>query len=83
MRIYISTDLEGISGVTYWDQTRDRTHLLYQEARHLLTAEINACVDGCLDGGTTEITVSDGHGGFLPPPPPLSLHFLLPGSGQL
>ncbi len=63
MRIYISTDLEGISGVTYWDQTRDRTHLLYQEARHLLTAEINACVDGCLDGGATEITVSDGHGG--------------------
>lgn len=61
--IYISTDLEGISGVTMWDQTRDRTHPLYWEARHLLTADINACVEGCLEGGAGEIVVNDGHGG--------------------
>jgi len=63
MKIYIATDLEGISGVTYWEQTRDRSHPLYAEARHLLTADINACVEGCLEGGATEIVVSDGHGG--------------------
>ena len=63
MKIYIATDLEGISGVTCFEQTRDRTTNLYQEARHLLTAEINACVQGCLDGGATDIIVNDGHGG--------------------
>lgn len=63
MNIYIATDLEGISGITFWDQTRDKENLLYQEARHLLTADINACVEGCLNGGAEEIIVSDGHGG--------------------
>lgn len=63
MRIHISTDLEGISGVTCWDQTRVLTHPLYAEARHLLTADINACVQGCLDGGADEVIVTDGHGG--------------------
>jgi len=63
MRIHISTDLEGISGITIWEQTRDFANPLYQEARQLLTAEINACVEGCLEGGATEIVVYDGHGG--------------------
>lgn len=63
MRIFISTDLEGISGITVWEQTRDVTSPLYQEARRLLTAEVNACVEGCLDGGATEVVVNDGHGG--------------------
>jgi len=63
VKVYISTDLEGISGITVWDQTRDRTTQLYQQARHLLTAEINAAVEGCIEGGADEIVVLDGHGG--------------------
>lgn len=63
MRIHVCTDLEGISGITCWEQTRDRDNPLYQEARRLLTEEINACVEGCLAGGASEVTVSDGHGG--------------------
>lgn len=69
MKIYVCTDLEGISGVTHWDQTREMTTALYQHARHLLTKEVNACVQGCLDGGAKEIVVLDGHGGgfnFVP-----------------
>ena len=69
MKIYICTDLEGISGVTHWDQTREMTTALYQHARHLLTQEVNACVQGCLDGGASEVVVMDGHGGgfnFVP-----------------
>jgi D-amino peptidase len=62
-KIYIATDLEGISGVTTWEQTRDRTSPLFREACHLLVADINACVEGCLEGGASEIVVSDGHGG--------------------
>jgi len=69
MKVYIATDLEGISGVTVWEQTRDRTTALYQDARDLLTREANAAVQGCLDGGATEVIVLDGHGGgfnFVP-----------------
>jgi len=63
VRVYVATDLEGISGVTVWDQTRDRTTPLYQEARRLLTCEVNAVVEGCLAGGADAIVVLDGHGG--------------------
>ena len=69
MKVYISTDLEGISGVCVFEQTRDRTTNLYQEARHLLMADITATVNGCLAGGATEVVVLDGHGGgfnFVP-----------------
>ena len=69
MKVYIATDLEGISGVTVWEQTRDRTTQLYQQARCLLTREVNAAVQGCLHGGATEVIVLDGHGGgfnFVP-----------------
>lgn len=69
MKIYISTDLEGISGVCVFEQTRDRTSPHYEYARHLLMADIRAAVEGCLQGGAKEVVVLDGHGGgfnFLP-----------------
>ena len=65
MKILISTDLEGISGVCVWEQTRDRQSALYQDARRLLMGDIRAAVEGCMEGGATEVLVSDGHaGGF-------------------
>ena len=63
MKILICTDLEGISGVCVWEQTRDRTSALYQDARRLLMGDIRAAVEGCLEGGAEEVLVSDGHGG--------------------
>jgi D-amino peptidase len=62
VKIYIGTDLEGISGVTTFDQTRNSDGPLYQSARHLLMGDINAAVQGCLDGGATSVCVMDGHG---------------------
>ena len=61
MKVYVCTDLEGISGVTHWDQTREMTTAAYQHARTLLTREVNACVQGCLDGGATGVVALDGH----------------------
>jgi D-amino peptidase len=69
MRVLMITDLEGVSGVVVWDQTRDTSSSHYQEARRLLMGDIGAAVDGCLAGGATEVVVSDGHGGgfnFVP-----------------
>jgi D-amino peptidase len=62
VKIYIGTDLEGISGVTTFDQTQNGDGPLYQSARHLLMGDINAAVQGCLDGGASYVCVMDGHG---------------------
>ncbi|MFA4016411.1 MAG: hypothetical protein RUDDFDWM_001514 [Candidatus Fervidibacterota bacterium] len=69
MKVYIVTDLEGVSGICLFEQTREKQPELYEEARRLLMGEVNAAVQGCLDGGATEIVVLDGHGGgfnFIP-----------------
>jgi len=56
--------MEGVGGVLLDPQVGgDSTE--YQRARHLLTQEVNAAVEGALAGGADEILVDDGHaGGF-------------------
>ena len=62
MRIYILTDLEGVAGVQRWQQTREQGPQKEQAVR-LLTAEVNAAVDGILDvDSQADIVVLDGHG---------------------
>ncbi|HEY3282569.1 MAG TPA: M55 family metallopeptidase [Armatimonadota bacterium] len=62
MRIYIHTDLEGVTGV-------DRPSMVerggegYREACELLMGDLNAAVDGAFAGGATEVAVLDSHGG--------------------
>jgi len=64
MKIYIMTDLEGISGVFTFEQTgRDKKGSEYDKARHLLTQDVNAAVQGALSAGANEVLVIDGHGG--------------------
>lgn len=70
MRVYILTDLEGVTGITLWDQVSpEADYEAYQAARRLLMSDVNAAVEGCLEGGATRVTVLDGHGcpfNFLP-----------------
>src|ERR1041385_3890000 len=62
MKIYIITDMEGISGIRNEEQVkRESPH--YGPARRLLGADINAAIAGCFDAGATEVVVNDGHGG--------------------
>ncbi|MCD6291252.1 MAG: M55 family metallopeptidase [Anaerolineae bacterium] len=68
MKIYISTDMEGIAGIVLPEQLRRGTPE-YAEARLLLVREANAAVEGALAAGADEIIVFDGHGtGFNFPP---------------
>ena len=62
MKILIAADMEGISGVVHWNHT-DSSHAEYARFRKLMTADVNAAVEGAFEGGADEITVSDGHGG--------------------
>ena len=61
MKVYISADMEGVSGVVSFDQTgaEDKE---YGRARALMTDEVNAAVEGALTAGATEIVVNDAHG---------------------
>ena len=64
MRAYVLTDIEGVAGVSRWEQAgRDGDSPAKQAAMRLLTAEVNACVDGILDAEpSAEVVVWDGHG---------------------
>src|SRR5258707_13573063 len=57
--VFLITDAEGVGGVCRQDQTDPKD----QEMRQLLTGEINAAVQGFLDGGADEVIVWDGHDG--------------------
>ncbi len=61
LKIFISVDMEGISGVVSGRETgssgRD-----YDYFRKLTTLETNAAIEGALKAGATEIVVRDGHG---------------------
>lgn len=61
MKIYISADIEGVSGVVHSEHTlRDGREHDY--ARMLMTEEVNACINGALAAGAEKIVVNDGHG---------------------
>jgi D-amino peptidase len=61
MKVHVISDIEGVAGIVKWDQTGGDSPL-YQEGRHLYTAEINAAVRGAKAAGATEIVVMDCHG---------------------
>jgi D-amino peptidase len=60
MKILIAADMEGITGVTNWDQV-DPNHAEYPRFRHLMTGDVNAAVLGASEAGADEILVTDGH----------------------
>ncbi|MBN1807441.1 MAG: M55 family metallopeptidase [Planctomycetes bacterium] len=61
MRVYMSTDMEGISGVNRGEYA-DFGHRLYAEARQLQLNDVNAAITGAFDGGADYVLVSDTHG---------------------
>src|SRR5690242_20402135 len=61
MNVYILTDMEGISLVTEWEQVQ-QGHPFYPRYQPILTAEVNAAVEGAIAAGATRIVVNDGHG---------------------
>ena len=61
MRVFIVSDMEGVSGIVKWQQVTGG-HAMYEEGRRLYTGEINAAVRGAKAAGATEIVVMDCHG---------------------
>ena len=62
MKVFISADIEGVSGVVDSEFQTTVTGRDYEKARRLMTLDVNAAIAGAYDGGATEVVVSDGHG---------------------
>lgn len=60
-KIYISVDMEGIGAIVTQAQT-SVGQFDYERGRRLMTAQVNAAIEGCLEAGAGEIVVSDSHG---------------------
>jgi D-amino peptidase len=63
VKVYISADMEGVTGVTHPEDVipgRSR----YEGFRKLLTADVNAAIEGAAEGGATEFVVNEAHNGM-------------------
>jgi len=61
LKVYISADMEGITGVASVDQLSPAS-FEYNQARQWMTAEVLAAIQGAREAGATEFVVSDSHG---------------------
>lgn len=60
MKILMMTDLEGVAGYVSFDY--DQSSRNNEQGRHLLTAEVNAAVEGMIEAGADDFLVFDWHG---------------------
>ena len=68
MKVFISTDFEGVAGIVDWDQIMVGSSD-YEMGRRLLLGELNAAIDGALTAGATEFVVNDSHSSMRNLPP--------------
>lgn len=61
MNVYVSVDIEGISGVVHGDMM-SAAGREYDRGRRLMTNDANAAVEGLVQAGADYILVCDGHG---------------------
>jgi D-amino peptidase len=60
MKIYISVDIEGIAGITHWDEATLGKEG-YEIFREQMTREVVAACEGAIAVGAKEIIVKDAH----------------------
>ena len=63
MRVYISADMEGASGISSFHQVKANNGD-FERYRSIWTENINALVEGAINGGATKILVNEGHDGM-------------------
>lgn len=61
MNVYVSVDMEGITGIVHGDMMMPGERE-YDRGRRLMTGDANAAVEGLFKAGATYILVADGHG---------------------
>lgn len=61
MRIYISVDMEGITGLVDRDDVQPDGRD-YERGRAMMAEDVNAAIRGAVAAGATEVLVNDAHG---------------------
>ncbi|MFC1852948.1 M55 family metallopeptidase [candidate division CSSED10-310 bacterium] len=61
LKIYISADIEGITGVVAWDETEEGKPD-FNYFRKVMAQEVNAGIEAAFDKGAQEVVVRDAHG---------------------
>lgn len=63
MKVFVSADMEGITGVVHGQELTQDTPS-WNEARRWMTADVVAAAHGALAAGADEVVVVDGHAGM-------------------
>ena len=61
MKIFISADIEGVTGIAHWNETGKAYPNEYSQFQKQMTAEVTAAVQAAIDVGATEVLVKDAH----------------------
>jgi len=61
LKVFISVDMEGISGLVRWADVA-ASGIDFAQNRQLMTLDANAAVEGAFAAGATEVVVEENHG---------------------
>ncbi len=61
MKIFISADIEGITGIGHWNETDKAFPNEYSWFQKQMTAEVAVAAEAAVAGGATEILIKDAH----------------------
>jgi D-amino peptidase len=61
VRVFVSADIEGVSGITTWEEARP-SQPEYAAFRRQMQAEVGAACEGAIEAGAVELVVKDAHG---------------------
>src|SRR5436190_23118884 len=61
MKLLISADMPGVSGIVDWEQVTPG-HDEWRRGRKLLAGDVNAAINGAFEAGIEAVTVSDAQG---------------------
>ena len=61
MKVYISVDMEGISGLVRWADVSS-SGIDFERNRGLMTLDTNAAIEGAFAAGAAEVVVEENHG---------------------
>ena len=60
MKLFISADIEGTTGITLWDET-ENGHSRYPYFAQQMTREVAAACEGAMEAGCQDILIKDAH----------------------
>lgn len=63
MKLYVSCDMEGVAGVSSWEQVDARKYTReYAIYQRYMTREVASAIEGARSVGATDVLVNDSHG---------------------